>query len=218
MPRIRPSRFAINSYRNRMASMRAMPYGRTPTEGWASDDDYANMPTQQWPGDGEQDDHNAGQDESVVEAPAESVVEAPLTPPTRSREVWMHRPIRVRPPLWETKVVDAIYVSKIKKDPASWFVLHLGGRRYMPATLAVLAFTDDDDSVMDRVTPTTNDMELFPVLRMQVSYPKNAAAHDELMEGEGVVESITKTVGHATKAAMRVLQEEAVYPIFDDDE
>ena len=212
MPRIRPSRFAINSYRNRMASMREGPYGRTPTEEWSLDDDYDNMPTQEFPTDGEHDDHGTGQDESAVEAP--------LSPPTRSRETepeWMHRPVRLQPPLWGTKVVEAVYVSKIRKDPASWFVLHLGGRRYKPATLAVLGFTDDDDSIMDKVTPITPDLDLFPVLRMQVSYPKNAAAEDELMEGEGVVESITSTVGHATKAAMLALQDEAEYPIFDDE-
>ena len=206
MPRIRPGRFAINSYHKRMASMRAGPYDRMPTAEW-------QMPNLELPPDGELDGQTEGPDESVLEAP--------LTPSPRSQQTepyGMHRSIRLQPPLWETKTVEAIFVSKIRKDPASWFVLHLGGRRYIPATWAVLAFTDDDDSVMDTVTPITPDMELFPVLRMQVSYPKNAAAHDELMEGEGVVESITKTVGHATKAAMLVLQHEADYPIFDDTE
>ena len=185
-----------------MASIGATPYARRPTEEVLSEVEHERPSAGQ---DGElpeveHDRPSAGHDASSAE---------------ENLPDWVQPSMHFQPPLWDVKVVDAIYVSKIRKDPASWYLLHLGGSSYTPATLATLAFTDDIDDIMDQVTPITAGLELFPVLSLEVSYPKNAAARAALMEGEGVVSFITGTVGHATKMAMTVLQQETGYPIFD---
>ena len=187
--RFRPSRFAVNSYRrHRAAASRATPYDRMPT----SLVQYDIL--------------EQAQDEASHERSTTSFIDRPP-------------PGFVFPPLWDALTIQAIYVSKLRKDPASFFILNFRRGVYAPATMEKLAFDRDyNTTLLDEMTPIAHGMTLFPVLELKVHVPKNQAARDELMEGWAIVTEVIAQVGSATMPAMKVLEMETEYPVFDEDE
>ena len=129
----------------------------------------------------------------------------------------------VFPPVWYEKKIEAIYVSKIRKGPASFFILNFRKGFYAPATMEKLAFDFDlDPTLLDQMTPITKGMTMFPVLELRVQVPKNKAARDAaqdvLMDGRAIVTEVVAQVGSATKAALKVMEMETDYPVLNDDE
>ena len=109
----------------------------------------------------------------------------------------------------------AIYVSKIVKGPATFFMLRDDGSVY--ALKMELDF--DDTASMNYIEPLTQEMTYFPILKLLVAVPENPAARDELCsDAWASISSIEGQIGEASKSWVRQMERETEYHVFDDDE